>query len=138
MGLVSTTILNLTNNHLNGVIRIPQNKKKSKLSISGKKITIPVFWNRKGIILVDFMLPGTTINAVAYCETLKRLRRRGMLILGVCLLYDNARPHTTRTTNALLERFNWDVLDQLPYSPDLTPSDFYLFVYEKWWEKFRR
>lgn len=41
-------------------------------------------------ILVDYMVRGTTINAQAYCETLKKLRstiknkRRGMLTKGVC------------------------------------------------------
>jgi hypothetical protein len=34
-----------------------------------------VFWDRKGVRLVAFMLHGTTINAEAYCATLRRLRR---------------------------------------------------------------
>jgi hypothetical protein len=27
----------------------------------------------------------------------------------------------------LLQRYNWEVLDHPPYSPDLEPSDFHLF-----------
>jgi hypothetical protein len=27
----------------------------------------------------------------------------------------------------LLRRYNWEVLDHAPYSPDLAPSDFHLF-----------
>jgi hypothetical protein len=27
----------------------------------------------------------------------------------------------------LLQRYNWEVLDHPPYSPDLAPSDFHLF-----------
>jgi len=34
-------------------------------------------------------------------------------------------------TTALLEKFKWDVLDHLPYSPDLVPSDFRLFLHLK-------
>ncbi len=29
---------------------------------------------------------------------------------------------------AWLERSGWDVLDHLPHSPDLAPSDYYLFA----------
>ena len=39
--------------------------KKFKTSISVKKIMASVFWDRKGILLVDFMPPGATINAAA-------------------------------------------------------------------------
>ena len=96
-----------------------------------------VFWDRKGILLIEFMAPGTTINAAAYCQTLKRLRRaiqnkrRGMLTSGVLLLHDNARPHTANVTKALLEGLKWEVLGHPPYSPDLAPSDFHLFLYLK-------
>jgi hypothetical protein len=50
-------------------------KKKFKTSTSTQKIMATVFWHRKWVLLVDFMPHGTTINAAAYCETLKRLRR---------------------------------------------------------------
>ena len=32
-----------------------------------------VFWERKGVLLVDFLLRGDTINSLAYCETLKKI-----------------------------------------------------------------
>jgi len=70
-----------------------------------------VFWDRKDILLVDFMLPGATINAAAYCDTVTRLRRaiqnkrREMLSRGLCMLHDNARPHSAHVTTALLETF---------------------------------
>jgi len=34
-----------------------------------------VFWDRKGILLTEFMAPGTTIMLEVYCETLNKLRR---------------------------------------------------------------
>jgi transposase len=55
-----------------------------------------------------------------------------MLTYGVVLLYDNARPHTADHTRALLEHFNWELFDH-PYSPDLAPSDYNLFIYLKYW-----
>jgi len=51
-----------------------------------------------------------------------------MLSRGVCLLHEHARPHSAHVTTALLEKFKWDVLDYPPYSPDIAPSDFHLFL----------
>ena len=51
-----------------------------------------------------------------------------MLSRGVCLLHDNARPHSTNVTTALLEKFKLDILDHPPYSLDFAPSDFHLFL----------
>jgi len=55
-------------------------------------------------------------------------QKRGMLSRGVCLLHDNARPHSTHVTTALLEKFKLDILDHLQYSLDFAPSDFHLFL----------
>jgi len=49
--------------------------KKFETLISVKKIMASVFWDRKGILLVDFMPPGSTIHVAAYCDTVTRLRR---------------------------------------------------------------
>jgi hypothetical protein len=49
------------------------------------------------------------------------------------LLEDNARPHTAAHTRALLEHFNWQLLDHPPYSPDLPTNDYYLFTYLENW-----
>jgi transposase len=56
-----------------------------------------------------------------------------MLTSGVVLLHDNARPHTAAHTRALLEHFNWELFDNPPYTPDLTPSDYHLFTCLKNW-----
>ena len=46
---------------------------------------------------------------------------------GVILQHDNARPHTSLKTKKKLLELDWDILPHPPYSPDLAPSDFYLF-----------
>jgi hypothetical protein len=87
-----------------------------------------LFWDVHGVLLVDFTPPGSTINAAAYRETLKRLKeairhKRPQLLtkgLGVLLLHDNA------TVN-LLNSWGWEILSHPPYSSDLAPSDFHLF-----------
>jgi histone-lysine N-methyltransferase SETMAR len=60
-------------------------------------------------------------------------KRFGMLTCCVVLLHDSAHLHTAASTLALLEHFNWELFDHHPYSPDLTPSDYYLFTYLKNW-----
>ncbi|GBN23558.1 hypothetical protein AVEN_233680-1 [Araneus ventricosus] len=96
-----------------------------------------VFWDRHGVLLVAFMQRGTAIKAVAYGQTLRKLRRaiqnkrRGMLTEGILLLHDNARPHTAAQTRALLDSFGWEVSNHLLYSPDLATSDFHLFRHLK-------
>jgi histone-lysine N-methyltransferase SETMAR len=56
-----------------------------------------------------------------------------MLISSAVLLHDNAHARTAARIRALLERFNWELFDYRPYSPDLAPSDYYLFTYLKNW-----
>ena len=43
------------------------------------------------------------------------------------LLHDNAAPHKARATIQYLEGEKWQVLPHPPYSPDVTPCDFWLF-----------
>ena len=47
------------------------------------------------------------------------------------LLHDNARPHIAKTTKDYLERAGIKTIRHPPYSPDLTPYDFWLFDYIK-------
>lgn len=113
--------------------RSPTKPKKAKQILSTRKVMATVFWDRKGVLLVDYMPRGETINAAAYCQTLHRLRRaiqnkrRGLLSSGVVLLHDNARPHAAVMTTNLLQKFKWELFEHPPYSPDLAPSDFHLF-----------
>jgi len=47
------------------------------------------------------------------------------------LLHDNVQPYSALITTVLLEKFKWDILDHPPYSLDLVPSDFHLFLHLK-------
>jgi Transposase. len=96
-----------------------------------------MFLGRKGVLLVDFLPHGNIINSLAYCETLKKLRcaiqnkRRGMLSNGIVLLHDNIHSHAANGTQDLITSFGWEQFDHLPYSPDLAPSDYYMFLHLK-------
>jgi transposase len=97
------------------------------------------FWDRQGVLIVQFLPKSTAINAASYSETLTKLRRaiqnkrRGMLTRRVVLLHDNAWPHTAAQTQALITSFGWEQINHThpPHSPDLAPSDFHLFLHLK-------
>jgi hypothetical protein len=44
------------------------------------------------------------------------------------MLHDNARPHTAAATQDPIATFGWEQFVNLPYSPDLAPSDFHVFL----------
>ena len=98
-----------------------------------------IFWDEKGVLLVECLEQGKSITCETYCETLQKLRRaiknkrRGLLTKGVLFLHDNARPHTAARTVQLLQNFKWEILEHPPYSPDLAPSDYHLFQHLKNW-----
>ncbi|GFX47055.1 mariner Mos1 transposase [Trichonephila clavipes] len=110
---------------------------KAKRTISTRKVMATVFWDRHGVLLVEFMQQGTTINAAAYCTTPTKLRRaiqnkrRDLLTSGVLLLHGNAIPHFAINTQNLIRSFGWEQIDHPPYCPDWAPSDFHLFRYLK-------
>jgi hypothetical protein len=61
-----------------------------KQMLATRKLMATVFWDRKGVLMVEFMKQGTTITSEVYCKTLKRLcrviqnKRRRMLALMHC------------------------------------------------------
>lgn len=95
---------------------------------------VTVFWDCDGIILIDYLPQGATINAQYYSDLLKgpvvkalQEKRPGKLEARPLLQHDNARPHTARATMATIAELGWEMLPHPPYSPDLAPSDYHLF-----------
>jgi hypothetical protein len=43
-------------------------KQKCKHTISSRKIICTVFWDRKRVLLVEFLPEGSPINAGVYCD----------------------------------------------------------------------
>lgn len=105
--------------------------RKCKTMPSAGKIMLTVFWDVRGVVHMEFMPKGTTINSARYSETLRklkaRIRRTRPHMEHPLLQHDNARPHTSAATSATIRRLGFTVIDHPPYSPDLAPSDFHLF-----------
>ena len=107
---------------------------KAKTVSSSKKVMMTVFWDCDGIILIDYLESGRTINSEYYSNLLRndlrnalKNKRRGKLSSIPLLQQDNARPHTAARTVDTIRQMGWILLPHPPYSPDLAPSDFHLF-----------
>ena len=58
---------------------------------------------------------------------LLKKKRRGKLGASVLLLRDNAPVHRSRFAQAAIRECMFQQLNHPPYSPDLAPSEYYLF-----------
>ena len=80
-----------------------------------------------------FFTKRSTINGVYYANLLDLLRttigekRRGKLFKGVLLQQDNTGVHTCKVAMDAVERNGYELIPHPAYSPDLAPSDFFLF-----------
>lgn len=106
-----------------------------KRNIHGAKVMLCIWWDMKGVIYYELLNSNETITGARYRTQLMRLKQalaqkrpewKG-LHEKIILLHDNARPHVAVPVKNYLEGINWDILPHPPYSPDIAPSDYYLF-----------
>jgi len=105
--------------------------KKVRMSKSKIKSMLICFFDSQGIVHKEFVLPGQTVNQTFYRGALERLRKRVACVRpGIArtwMLHDNAPCHTAVSINEFLAEKSIPVVPQPPYSPDLSPCDFFLF-----------
>ncbi|GFX23163.1 mariner Mos1 transposase [Trichonephila clavipes] len=89
-------------------------------------------WSKRGEAAETVAEPGLTARK---CQQLDRLKlaidqKRPELAnrRGVVFHQDNARSYTSIVTPQKLRELGWEVLMNPPYSPDLVPSDYHLFL----------
>ncbi|KAL3107897.1 hypothetical protein niasHT_019109 [Heterodera trifolii] len=88
----------------------------------------PLYW--------ELLAPGTILDSNRYINQLRavdiayRIRRQQGQFDGPLLFHhDNAPPHRSHlTTQYISQTLNWNVLPHPPYSPNLAPSDYHLFL----------
>jgi len=106
---------------------------KFRVQKSAGKVLASIFWDQDGILLIDYLPKGQTINEENYSSLLVQLKdilkekRRGNFTKGVLLLHDNAPTHRALATQQKLAYLDLQCVDHPPYSPDLAPSDYHLF-----------
>lgn len=103
----------------------------AKAPLSQRKVMLCLWWNYAGIVHWELLPRNTTVTADVYIQQLDRLnqalQQKHPKIDKVEFLHDNAPAHRSKQTSQKLLELGWTVLNHPPYSPDLAPSDYYLF-----------
>ena len=100
---------------------------------SAGKVLASIFWDQDSFLLTDYLPKGQTINVEYYSSLLVPLKdiltekRRGKVSKSALFLHDNAPAHRALATQKKMAYLGFQCLDHPPYSPDLAPSDYYLF-----------
>ena len=110
------------------------------MALSANEVMATVFWDARGVIHIDYLQKGRTINAEYYTNLLDRFnedlkkKRPHFAKKKVLFHQDNVRVHTCVV---FMAKFH-EVLPHPPYSPDLALSDYFLFPNLKKWLGGRR
>ena len=106
---------------------------KFRLQKSAGKFLASIFWDQDGILLINCLLNGQTMNAECYSSLLVQLmgilkeKYREKVTKGVLFLHYNAPAHRALATEKKLAYLGFQCLDHPPYSSYLAPSDYHLF-----------
>ncbi len=98
------------------------------------KTMLILFFDSQGAVHVEFLPEGETVTAEYFISVLRCLResircKRPALWESkqFVLHMDNASSHTAGPTRLFLHKNDFDILQHLPYSPDLAPCDYWAF-----------
>ena len=92
-----------------------------------------LFLDQDGILLINYLPKGQTINAEYYSSLLVQLKdilkekRRMNFTKGILFLYDNVPANRALVTQKKLAYLGFQYLDHPPYCTNLAPSDYHLF-----------
>ena len=104
--------------------------KKARKSKSKTKSMLICFSDCQGVVRTEFVPQGQTVNQFYYREVLERLRNRAVCVRpssanNWMFHHDNVPCHKTITVIEFLAKKGIPVVPQPPYSPNLSPCDFY-------------
>jgi histone-lysine N-methyltransferase SETMAR len=101
-----------------------------KHMIGDRKMIVIKVWNPEGFHLVDALPKGQKFKANHYIDrilqSLLEIRSTGCGP-GLIIHADNARSHTARKTFKICRENCLEMAHHPPCSPNLAPSDFFLF-----------
>lgn len=106
---------------------------KAKSFPSAGKVMATVFWDVRGIIHIDYLEKGKTINGPYYANLLDKVKevlqekRAHFQNKKIFFLQDNAPPHKSKVAMEKIRELGFEIIPHPPYSPDLAPSDYFLF-----------
>ena len=126
----------------------PDSKAKSKVWVSSEgdrpvtahrcktsnRMLYAIFFDSKGPVLQIPVPKGSSVTGKFYRESVLtqlvdfyQKRRPRIGVRGIKLLHDKAPAHKSTTVQEYLKESWLNVLDHPPYSPDLSPCDFWMF-----------
>ncbi|GFU73311.1 mariner Mos1 transposase [Trichonephila clavipes] len=96
---------------------------------------LSIWWDQLGVVYYELLKPTETVTGDRYrthlmllSRTLKDKRPRYNERHDIAILHhDNARSHVAKVVKTYLETLKWEVQPHPLYSPDLAPSDYFLF-----------
>jgi len=109
-----------SNNQWSGGIAAHPTPKKSECKNPLETFSPRFFWNQDGILIIDYLPKGRTINAEYYSSLLMQLKdilkekRHGKVTKGVLFLHDNAPAHRALATHKKLACLGYQCLDRSP------------------------
>ena len=107
--------------------------KKFQVTASAEKMMVARFWDSEGVILTHCIPKSTTVMGETYEDVLRTkflpaLReKRPKKAAAVFFHHNNAPSHQAAHVHQFFKDNNFEVVHHAPYSPDLAPSDFWLF-----------
>ena len=126
--------------------RCPSSPRPQKFKTRARRSLLQ-FLDNLGVILIDFLEEGCTINSDRYIAILRKLKeairrkRPELNVHDIKLHHDNARPHTFFVTIAAIARMGWSVVPHPPYSPwprSVRLSSFLIHEGQSSWGEIRR
>lgn len=103
-----------------------------KAGLHPQKRMLCVWWDVEGVIYWELLPAKTTMTGTRYRNQLQKLaeemqkKRKGRS--KIYFQHDNARPHVADIVNKKLKQLKWELIKHPPYSPDIAPSDYHLFL----------
>ena len=104
------------------------------METSAGKVLASVFWDVQGILFISYLEEGRTINSKYHIALLVRLKegmtkkQPQMKKKKLFFHRDNAPCHKLIAMIAKLHELHFELLPHSSYSPDLPPSDYWLFA----------
>ena len=107
--------------------------KKFRVQISAGKNLSSIFWDQEGFFLVDYPnyqrgvlpIPGGAIEGHFHGKMPRKAHQGGLILARQC----SGSPGTCNPEETKkLAYLGFQCLDHPPYSPDLAPSDYHLFL----------
>ena len=105
-----------------------------KIKINEEKFLFSIFFYYSGLITINVLGKNKKLNGEWYVnkplneiKTFFENKRTKRKTKGLYLLHDNAPPHKKETVKIFLKELEIIELDHPPYSPDLSPCDYWLF-----------